>query len=68
MLFHVLSEYNLSWFLFSLDGGIKHSEEEVQCWIFKGNSGCKKKMEGEIKSNLSNRGKEKPTQRGLKLL
>ena len=68
MLFHVLSEYSLSWFLFSLDRGIKHNEEEVQYWIFKGNSGCKKKMEGEIKSNLNNRGKEKPTQRGLQLL
>jgi len=31
-------------------------------------SGCKKKMEGEITSNLNNRGKEKPTPRGLKLL
>lgn len=65
MLVWALSEHNLSWSLFSLDGGIKRSEEEVQRWIFKGNSSCKKKMEGEIKSNLNNRGKEKPTQRGL---
>lgn len=54
----VLSEHNLSWFLFSLDGGIRCSEAEVWGGLLKAKNSCKKKMEGRIKCSLNNRGKE----------